>query len=216
MDACNANLGICTTDLSSCNADLEACEAGAQVFPGDGYANPDAFGVSGHGPALSYTDNGDGTFTDDNTGFMWKKKDDAGGIHDKDNTYTWSDNGNMDNTDPDGTLFTVFLDTLNTTCDGAGVTDCVDDSVCGAGACGFAGYQDWCIPNIKKLQSIVDYGTPFLAFSVPGQTAPSLYWSATTIANFSGDAWGVGFNKGFVGGDGKGGFNVVRAVRPCS
>jgi hypothetical protein len=34
------------------------------------------------GAALSYTDNGDGTVTDNNTGLMWEKKDDSGGIHD--------------------------------------------------------------------------------------------------------------------------------------
>jgi hypothetical protein len=40
------------------------------------------------GAALSYTDNDDGTVTDHNTGLMWEKKDDSGGIHDKDNSCT--------------------------------------------------------------------------------------------------------------------------------
>src|SRR3972149_6109065 len=62
------NLALCQGDLDACNADLAACEAGTQVFPGDGYASTDALGVSGHGPTLSYTDHGDGTFTDDNIG----------------------------------------------------------------------------------------------------------------------------------------------------
>ncbi len=35
---------------------------------------PDAFGVSGHGPALDYTDNGDGTATDNLTRFHWEVK----------------------------------------------------------------------------------------------------------------------------------------------
>src|SRR3972149_9882251 len=115
-----------------------------QVFPGDGFPNPDKFGVSGHGPALSYTDNGDGTFTDDNTGFMWEMKDESGGIHDKDNTYTWTDTGNSNLTDPDGTLFTDFLDKINNTCDGAGATSCSTDSGCSGGElCGLAGHRDW-------------------------------------------------------------------------
>jgi len=54
------------------------------------------------GPALSYHDNGDGTFTDNNTLFMWEKKDTSGGIHDANNTYTWNN------------AFAVFLTTLNT------------------------------------------------------------------------------------------------------
>ena len=36
------------------------------------------------GAPLSFTDNGDGTITDNNTGLMWEKKSDDGGLHDKD------------------------------------------------------------------------------------------------------------------------------------
>src|SRR5262245_21039547 len=72
------------------------------------------------GDALSYTDNGDGTITDNNTGLMWEKKDDSGGgIHDMDNTYTWC----ADDMAPfavcdsvngmDGTIVTTFLAGLN-------------------------------------------------------------------------------------------------------
>jgi hypothetical protein len=42
-----------------------------------------------NGVARSFTDNGDGTITDNLTGLMWEKQSDDGGIHDKDNTYTW-------------------------------------------------------------------------------------------------------------------------------
>src|SRR6266581_3910138 len=85
---------------------LWAGSVGAQpaVFPGDGV----------NGPALRYTDHRDGTFTDDNTKLIWEMKDDAGGIHDVNNTYTWS----LNEPNPDGTLFTEFLDTLNNTCSG--------------------------------------------------------------------------------------------------
>lgn len=43
------------------------------------------------GAVRTYSDNGDGTITDNATGLMWEAKDDnnAGGVHDKDNTYTW-------------------------------------------------------------------------------------------------------------------------------
>lgn len=42
-------------------------------------------------PAASYTDNGNGTVTDNVTGLMWEQKTDDGGNRDKDNTYTWKD-----------------------------------------------------------------------------------------------------------------------------
>jgi len=209
-------------NLAACNDDLAACEAGTQVFPGDGYGSPDAFGVSGHGPALSYSQpvTPDGTFTDDNTGLMWEIKDDAGGIHDKDITYTWTDSCEgfdlVELSDPDGTLFTMFLDTLNTTCDGAGVTDCVDDSVCGVGVCGFAGYQDWRIPNVKELQSIVDYSVFNPSSSVPGLTRTDYYFSATTVAFNNPFAWIFSFSIDGVsiGIRNKCDNLYVRAVRP--
>ena len=42
-------------------------------------------------PAARYTDNGDGTVTDNVAGLMWEQKTDDGGSRDKDNSYTWND-----------------------------------------------------------------------------------------------------------------------------
>ena len=42
-------------------------------------------------PAQTYTDNGNGTVTDNLTGLIWEQKTDDGGSRDKDNTYTWKD-----------------------------------------------------------------------------------------------------------------------------
>lgn len=140
-------------------------------------------------------------------------------MHCVNNFYTWTDTTDGDNTDPDGTLFTNFLDTLNNKCSDE-TTTCTLDRDCsgiGNGKCGFAGHRDWCIPNIKKLQSIVDYSTSLPASSVPGATAASGfgYWSATTIAGFPGFAWFVGFNNGDVNGNNKDNGFPARAVRPC-
>lgn len=58
-------------------------------FPASGHTTAYGTGSDGDvqaGSTLSYTDNGDGTITDNVTGLMWEKKDDSGGIHDKDNT----------------------------------------------------------------------------------------------------------------------------------
>lgn len=211
LATCNENLDTCIDDLAECESQPN------NVFPGDGYVNPDTFGVSGHGPALSYTDNNDGTFTDNNTGFMWEIKladNDIGGncadvvqanrnAHCVNNIYTWSG------------AFTEFLDDINNTCDGAGMIPCTDDSECGAGLCGLAGYQDWHLPNIKQLMSIVDYSKENPASVIPGFIQPSHYWSATTDATLSSNAWYVRFDNGIVFVDNKNGnFNYARAVRP--
>src|SRR5262245_23398229 len=41
------------------------------------------------GAALSYTDNADGTITDNNTGLVWEKLSGDGSVHNVGNTYTW-------------------------------------------------------------------------------------------------------------------------------
>jgi hypothetical protein len=189
---CQKNLEMCTSDLGTCEDDLAAC----QIFPGDGYTDS-SFGTIGHGPALSYTDNQDGTFTDNNTGYMWEIKDDNDDVHDKDNTYSWSSSG----TEADGTLFSDFLAELN--------------DVAGGGMNCFAGHCDWCVPNLKRLQSIVDYSTSNPASSVPGATAASSYWSSTTDADGPAAAWVVFFFNGVVGSFNKNTLLLVRAVRPC-
>ncbi len=214
-----------------------SCNAGVQIFPGDGYPSPDALGVSGHGPVLDYEDNGDHTFTDCNTKYMWEKKLAAEGteggncddpdqadrsVHCVNNTYRWSDSGSAAN----GALFDVFLYTLNNTCRDDETVECVSNADCAVanggpgGPCGFAGFRDWCIPNVKKLQSIADYSLFDPASSVPGSTAASLYWSATTDADDPTLALVVIFLNGFVDSGGKSsgggpGSGHARAVRPC-
>jgi hypothetical protein len=183
-------------------------------FTGDGFYIPDAFGLSRHGPASHYNDNGDGTFTDKVTNFMWEIKTDDDSIHDVDNTYTWTKG---DDTDPDGTLLEDFLKALNSTCDGKGVTDCKSSKDCVKDEkCGFAGHRDWCIPDVKQLQSIVDYGTFRPASSVHGETATTYYWTATASVINTNNAWIVNFFYGFVINRSKKIESLhARAVRPC-
>ena len=139
-------------ELASCQEDLAACRAEpCAILPGDGQT----------GAPLSYTDNGDGTFTDDNTGLMWEIKTSDGSIHDYGHNYSWTDTTDGDETNADGTAFTVFLAALN---------DPQNP---------FAGHTDWRLPTVKELQSLVDYTTLDPAASVPGETMGFYYWSST-------------------------------------
>jgi uncharacterized protein DUF1566 len=204
LTSCTADLGACTTDLGTCQSAL----ASAQQFPETGQATcwnssggvvvcagTGQDGAVRAGAPLSYTDNGDGTVTDNNTKLVWEKKSADGGIHDRDATYSWND------------AFAVHVAALN--------------------AASFGGYSDWRLPNVRELQSIVDYerfnpsvssafnsncntGVTVLTGSC---TTPDAHWVSTTTARSPAFAMVVIFNDGLVGEHFKVFERYVRAVR---
>ncbi len=149
--------------------------------------------------AERFVSNGDGTVTDNLTGLQWEQKTDDAGLHDKDNFYTWTDNGDANNTDADGTAYSTFLAALN------------------GGGC-FAGQCDWRLPTLLELQTILS--EPFACVTSPcvdqtkfGPTSPDAYWSATTLAGAPDFAWLILFANGNVFFNGKFILRPVRAVR---
>lgn len=169
--------------------------------------------------AVRFTDNGDGTVSDAQTGLMWEKKGDLDGVpvacpnagacpdpHDADNEYTYSADSPLG---PPGTAFTVLLAQLN------------------AGG-GFAGHTDWRLPTREELQTIADYGDasapivpPAFAIACTGSCTPttcsctalSRYWSADLTASISGNAWILDFSDGSVLTDTRDTGYPARAVR---
>jgi len=160
------------------------------------------------GGGLTYVDNGDGTITDQNTGLMWEKKTGGFGasVHDQGgNAYVWSGDGSQQ------TIWD-WLDLVNA-----------------EGGTGFAGHNDWRIPNVKELQSIINYENSSPAVSPAFNTnctylctecscTVSLpYWSSTTYAPIAAEkAWAVDFYDGRLVPNlktGPGAVLEVRAVR---
>ncbi|MBM4246791.1 MAG: DUF1566 domain-containing protein [Deltaproteobacteria bacterium] len=150
------------------------------------------------GATTSLTDNGDGTITDNNTRLMWEKLDDndVGGIHDKDNFYTWDD------------AYAVKIATLNT-------------PPCFASHCDWRVPNIRELQSIAKYEVLPSGPSVPAAFDsdcAPGCTAcsctvPDVHWTSTTYVGSPDFAWYVFFVDGSVLANQKTNGGYVRAVR---
>lgn len=125
------------------------------------------------GPALRYQDHGDGTITDLNTGLMWEQKVPGSGcLHCVGDQYTFAE--------ATSSAVGSFLHSVNT-----------------AGGTGLGGHNDWRLPNIRELLSLVHYGLANNAIApVFTPTSGFGYWSSTTYVPDPSRAWAVFFNNG--------------------
>jgi hypothetical protein len=149
-----------------------------------------------------FTDNGDGTVTDNWTYLMWEKKSADGSVHDATNAYVVSNSGF-------GTTTAEFLAMLN------------DEAL--------GGHTDWRLPTIGELQDLVEYAV--LAPSIDPMfdnscasgctplecscTAPSSYWSSTAFADSLGSVWFVDYSDGSLFHANARSNMHARAVRAC-
>ena len=107
-------------------------------------------------PALAgktYADNGDGTVTDPTTGLIWMR-----------------------------CSMGQVWDGATSTCTGTAGTYTWDQAVALTNTVPFAGHSDWRLPNIRELQTIVDYTVKFPAVPIDAVAFPNTsvgyVWSA--------------------------------------
>jgi hypothetical protein len=200
-----------------CRYDVSGCVAGAFAATGQtncynsagsvvACAGTGQDGATQAGASLAYQDNGDGTLTDLNTGLQWEKLDDA------------NVGGSLHDRD---TLYT-WANSQN--------------RIAALNGANFAGHNDWRLPNVRELTSILNYGasnpavvtSAFHTNCFGGCTSANVnpllecscttflnHWTSTSLTNLPGSTFTVNFTDGTVNVFTKGGANqfAVRAVR---
>lgn len=135
-----------------------------------------------------------GTVTDNSTGLIWLQDANCAknSGFDADGLITWAQ------------AFS-FISEVN-----AGTTNCSDTSNSGSNQ------SDWRLPNVKELQSLIDYqnSSPVLPSTNPfTSVVSSWYWSSTSFKPTLSNAWRVTLATGYVGAAPKGTTFSVWPVR---
>ena len=124
-----------------------------------------------------YTDNGDGTISDAQTGLMWSK-------------CSYGQTYDANDANSDGII-----------CEGSPAVGNWQQAFAWAADSTDHGYSDWRLPNIKELGSIVDFGSakPAINQSIFPNTISGPYWSSTPSRANVHQAIFIGFQAGDYG-----------------
>ncbi|TWI71739.1 uncharacterized protein DUF1566 [Desulfobotulus alkaliphilus] len=163
---------------------------------------------------------------DNDTGLIWEKKTENGGLTDLNNTYTWFNpnpevNGGFEGYPDRGSC-------TESGCDTRAYVEAVNNK-------GLCGAHDWRIPTIEELNTLVycssgereawppgqwggkcmgDHQKPTIDSAYfPSTPEWSWFWSSSPSANNSDLVWGIDFDNGSGNYSSKGKSNHIRLVR---
>jgi hypothetical protein len=142
-------------------------------------------------------------------------KTNDGGLHDKDDSYTWYNTDPKTNGGTDGSA-----DGGGNTCYGYDSTN--PSTFCNTQAyvnrvntAGWCGASDWRMPTIKELKNLVHHGryNPSIDIGYFPNTVSYYFWSGSPYATYSDYAWGVSFYYGDSFDNSRLSSSAVRLVR---
>ena len=197
LTQCTADLGTCATDLGTCATNLAACQPQANFAPVQQTGQTTTYAGGDDGelragvppPNPQFTDNLDGTVTDNRSGLIWLK------------------NANCPN---DGRSWQEALDDVAELNASGKMNDAEAGGDCEDTSNGGSWQTDWRLPHRFELASLLNLenpdgkpnDNPFM------DTMVADHWTSTTFASNTSHAWQVGFDDGAVGHFGK---NAVNA-----
>lgn len=144
---------------------------------------------------------------DTNNGLTWEIKSNDGGVHDKNNSYTW--------------FQPSLLEVVRGVANGG---QCKGDSDCDTQSYvqtmnkkNYCGYSDWRLPTREEMLSIVSFESAASKVTINvdyfPDALPSWYWTASSNENHPDHAWYVLFRNGIALNDLKERAKHVRLVR---
>jgi methionine-rich copper-binding protein CopC len=133
------------------------------------------------------------------SGLIWELKTNDGGLHDRDNTYTWF-NSALVNVDPTAEPWAgyagVVADPL--------LPENTEEYVAAVNAAALCGFSDWRLPTIDELYGIMDLSatsSPAIDTATFSNAAGAAYWSGTSYRNLADQlqsAWVAVYDNGHI------------------
>lgn len=221
------------TGITSCNDDsTNGLSCPVTNFPGqdaeygrdvthnddsDGHAGFSFTKLDANGSPLPASASTWSCVKDNVTGLTWEVKTDDGGLHDRGDRYNWyntdasANGGHPGYADDDGNICYGYNS-------GDPASYCNTQAyVARVNQAGWCGHNDWRMPNMEELRSLVDYSIlypePAIDTSYFPNDVGSFVWSSSPYAYNSSHAWLLSFANGSFSAFFKGVNYSVRLVR---